>query len=45
VVIALEIPTGAAVAGPFDIPQARLDSLIANVMAAAAVRPASQVVH
>jgi hypothetical protein len=43
VVIALEIPTGAAVAGPFDIPQARLDSLITNVMAAA--RPASQVVH
>src|SRR5829696_5298835 len=43
VVIALEIPTGAAVAGPFDIPQARLDALIANVLAEA--RPASPVVH
>src|SRR5215831_12552844 len=28
VVIALEIPMGAAVAGPFDISQPRLDSLI-----------------
>src|SRR5215212_3366149 len=34
VVIALEIPTGAAVAGPFEIPQARLDSLITRVLAA-----------
>jgi len=43
VVIALEIPTGAVVAGPFDIPQARLDSLIAKVLAEA--RPAPTVVH
>jgi hypothetical protein len=43
VVIALEIPTGAAVAGPFDIPQDRLDSLITKVLAAA--RPSPTVVH
>ena len=43
VVIALEIPTGAAVAGPFDIPQSRLDSLITKVLAAA--RPSPTVVH
>jgi hypothetical protein len=33
VVIALEIPTGVAVAGPFDIERARLDSMIARVVA------------
>jgi hypothetical protein len=43
VVIALEIPTGAAEAGPFDIPQARLDSLITKVLAAA--KPSQAVVH
>jgi hypothetical protein len=43
VVIALEIPTGAAVAGPFDIPQDRLNTLITKAMAAA--RPSSPVVH
>jgi hypothetical protein len=43
VVIAIEIPTGAAVAGPFDIPQSRLDSLIKNVLAAAA--PSRPIVH
>ena len=43
VVIAIEIPMGAAVAGPFDIPQARLDSLIARVLASNA--PARPVVH
>jgi hypothetical protein len=43
VVIALEIPTGAAVAGPFDIPQARLDALITKVIAAG--RPSAPVVH
>lgn len=32
VVIAIEIPMGAAVAGPFEIAQPRLDSLITNVM-------------
>lgn len=35
VVIAVEIPMGAAVAGPFDIPQQRLDSLIARAIATA----------
>jgi hypothetical protein len=43
VVIALEIPTGAAVAGPFDIPQAKLDSLITKVLASAG--PSPTVVH
>jgi len=43
VVIALEIPSGAAVAGPFDIEQARLDALIARVIASA--RPTPPVVH
>jgi hypothetical protein len=32
VVIAIEIPMGAAVAGPFAVGQARLDSLIMNVL-------------
>jgi hypothetical protein len=36
VVIAIEIPTGAAVAGPFDIEQPRLDALVSRVLAAAA---------
>jgi hypothetical protein len=36
VVIAIEIPMGAAVAGPFAIPQARLDTMIRRVIAAAA---------
>lgn len=35
VVIAIEIPMGAAVAGPFDIPQADLDRMITHVLAAA----------
>src|SRR6188508_2526246 len=43
VVIALEIPMGAAVAGPFDISQQRLDSLIAKAIATAG--PARPVVH
>ncbi len=43
VVIAIEIPTGAAVAGPFDIPQIRLDAMITRVLAAAA--PTRPVVH
>jgi hypothetical protein len=37
VVIAIEIPMGAAVAGPFDIDQDRLDQMIRRVIAAAAV--------
>jgi hypothetical protein len=36
VVIAIEIPMGAAVAGPFDIDSRRLDELIRRVIAAAA---------
>ncbi len=43
VVIAIEIPTGAAVAGPFEIDQARLNALITRVLAAAA--PSRPVVH
>ena len=43
VVIALEIPMGAAVAGPFEIPQAKLDALITRALAAAA--PTRPVVH
>ena len=34
VVIAIEIPSGAAVAGPFDIAQAALDRLISRAIAA-----------
>lgn len=36
VVIAIEIPMGAAVAGPFAIEQQRLDALMRRVVAAAA---------
>jgi hypothetical protein len=43
VVIAIEIPTGAAVAGPFDIAQPALDRMIGRVLAAAA--PVRPVVH
>lgn len=43
VVIAIEIPMGAAVAGPFAIEQARLDELIRRVIAAAA--PPGATVH
>jgi len=43
VVIAIEIPSGAAVAGPFDVDQRKLDSLITRVLAAAA--PVRPVVH
>jgi hypothetical protein len=43
VVIAIEIPTGAAVAGPFNIAQAKLDGLIKRALAAAAPDP--PVVH
>lgn len=43
VVIAIEIQSGAAVAGPFQIEQSRLDRLIGRVLAAAA--PARPVVH
>jgi hypothetical protein len=43
VVIAIEIPSGAAVAGPFDIPKPALDHLIGRVLAASA--PGRPVVH
>jgi hypothetical protein len=43
VVIAIEIPTGAAVAGPFAVDQRKLDALIGRVLASAAPRP--PVVH
>ena len=43
VVIALEIQSGAAVAGPFDIEQARLDRMIARVLADA--RSSTPLVH
>lgn len=37
-VIAIEIPMGAAVAGPFDIAQPHLDRLVTRVVAAASPR-------
>ena len=43
VVIAIEIPSGAAVAGPFDIPQPALDRLISRVLASTS--PKKTVVH
>jgi len=43
VVIALEIPMGAAVAGPFNIPQRKLDALISRALASASPKP--PVVH
>ena len=42
VVIAIEIPMGAAVAGPFDIPQRDLDAMITRVLAGTRPR---QTVH
>lgn len=39
VVIAIEIPTGAAVAGPFAVPQENLDRLINSVLAATRPKP------
>lgn len=43
VVIAIEIPSGAAVAGPFAIAQPVLDRLITRVLASA--RPSRPVIH
>jgi hypothetical protein len=48
VVIAIEIPTGAAVAGPFDADQHQLDALITTALkrqTVAAPLPASPTVH
>lgn len=42
VVIAVEIPMGAAVAGPFDVPQRDLDAMITRVLAGTRPR---QTVH
>ena len=39
VLIALEMTLGAAVAGPFDIPEARLTAMIGRVVAASAHTP------
>lgn len=39
VVIAIEIPTGAAVAGPFSIPQEDLDRLINSVLDSGRPKP------
>ena len=45
-VIAIEIPMGAAVAGPFQIPQAVLDTLITNVIRMERMKaPSSPTVH
>lgn len=44
VVIAIEIPSGAAVAGPFAIAQPKLDAMIGRVLAAARQGP-PPVVH
>jgi len=43
VVVAIEITLGAAVAGPFDIEQAALETMIARVMVQA--RPPSATIH
>jgi hypothetical protein len=43
VVIAMEITSGAVVAGPFDIPQPRLNGMIARVVEAA--RETKTVIH
>ena len=46
VVIAIELSLGAVVAGPFDIPERELTSLIERAMAADRyVHPASKAVH
>jgi hypothetical protein len=43
VVIAIEITLGAAIAGPFDIDKAALESMIARVLARPAAAPAETV--
>jgi hypothetical protein len=45
VVIAIEIPMGAAVAGPFDLPQAQLDALITRTIQFERMKSSSPVVH
>jgi hypothetical protein len=43
VVIAIEIPMGAAVAGPFDIDKAALESMITRVLARGSTPPSATV--
>ena len=45
VVIAIEIPMGAGVAGPFSIPQEKLDKLISNVIKMARQANSPTIVH
>lgn len=45
VVLAIEIPMGAAVAGPFAITQQSFDAMISRVLRVAAPRTASTTVH
>jgi hypothetical protein len=45
VMLALEIPMGVAAAGPFAMPQAKLDALVSSVMRLERVGPASNTVH
>ncbi len=45
VVLAVEIPMGAAVAGPFAIAQAKLDALITDVLRAQPRPPATPTIH
>ncbi len=45
VVVAIEVTLGAAVAGPFDIDQARLESMIARVLAQPVPAAASITIH
>jgi hypothetical protein len=45
VVVAIEIPMGAAVAGPFAIGQAELDALIGRVLRAEQATRSPRTVH
>ena len=45
VVIAIEIPMGAAVAGPFDIGQAELDAIVGRVIRADRQRRTPDTIH
>jgi hypothetical protein len=45
VVIAIEIPMGAAVAGPFDVGQAELDAIVGRVIRADRQRRIPDTVH
>ena len=45
VVIAIEIPMGAAVAGPFDVDQVQLDSIVGRVIRADRQRRSPDTIH